>query len=251
MARKWNVTKFLVEFHGDINQPDPSGVTPLERLIQNNQADIISCSLLWGRDGGLRGKHEGKTALHSVCEAALWDSIRFVVGRGVNPLAVCNCGKTALYYAVRGASIDPKVLAECINLGVSTFQPQITEFFLNRKWRLGMYSPFALALDREDEVTMRVLYESGACSGKELHHLHQHYFPFGSETEKRLQLYLRSVATTPRRLESICRLVISHHLGVSKPRIRQRKMKKLPLPTRFKNYVIFTDLTDPIFGKWS
>nr|KAG5688799.1 hypothetical protein BaRGS_033283 [Batillaria attramentaria] len=57
--------------------------------------------------------------------------------------------------------------------------------------------------------------------------------------------YVPMVAGTPQSLKSLCRLVISHHIGVSDPTGRKQRVKQLPLPPHLKNYVLCLDLTDP------
>nr|KAG5699811.1 hypothetical protein BaRGS_013531 [Batillaria attramentaria] len=58
--------------------------------------------------------------------------------------------------------------------------------------------------------------------------------------------YLKKIATNPRRLESKCRLMISHIVGVWKKRERERRVMQLPiLSDEMKDFVLFSDLLDP------
>jgi ankyrin repeat protein len=74
--------------------------------------------------------------------------------------------------------------------------------------------------------------------------------------------YLKEMVSTPRSLVSSCRLVISHCLTIRRRRkraVRQLTLpirsatgelykQKLPLPERIKNYLLFSDLTDPDYA---
>ena len=111
-----------------------------------------------------------------------------------------------------------------------------------------------------------MMYESGACSNKELFRMYTALleppvpknsrasdkvgvFPFLSEDERRYAYltlpYLKVIATSPRTLKSMCRLVISHSLDVRGK--LHRDVSCLPLPESLKDYVMFSDLTRPDF----
>ena len=113
-------------------------------------------------------------------------------------------------------------------------------------------------MKKKDLVVLHMLYESGACSQRELHQVLAHLsgMIIGDDVSERIKYlytqclsYLEHVSSTPRRLVSMCRLVISHQLGVSKPRKRESRVQQLPLPDPMKDYVIFSDLVNPEFGK--
>nr|KAG5703799.1 hypothetical protein BaRGS_009597 [Batillaria attramentaria] len=289
------------EFHGNLNQRDPDGHSALYKLIrlafgfQRQPARIIDCATLWGSDVGERVDYKGQTALHVVCQAGLWQSIRYIVARGGDPLAVTNDGKTAITAALeykrklpaksksqggweeacekREAEVRDcrqKLVAECIKLGISTHQPRATDSAdsVSR-------SPVLISIEKKDIVVLHMLYESGACSHRELQKVLDHTFSSDAYQKSEYRnciTYLDQIASTPRRLVSMCRLVISHHLGVHwirkkrnvpKPRPdmyripnttgvrcnRQTRAEHLPLPRPMRNYVLFSDLVDPDYGK--
>nr|KAG5702014.1 hypothetical protein BaRGS_015749 [Batillaria attramentaria] len=300
----WDTVKLLVEFHGDINRPDPTGRSPLHKLIASRnwsvriadnvfipdgviKAKIIDTALLWGRDVCQKeANFHGKTALHVVSRAGLWDAIRYLVARGADPLSVTREGMTMLWMGVKNESFPKKLLQECIKLGVSSHQPAISDTA-----RRVVAFPMFAALKKRSLELARMLYESGACSGPDLYRLNtddrinqnraqlrsataqkpfesdedfsgQVHTPgdntasvnsFGSrqaeledlnEIEELAVLeYIHQIATTPRRLTSLCRVAISHYVGVWKPRERNKRVEKLPLPRPMKDYVLFRDLT--------
>nr|KAG5696377.1 hypothetical protein BaRGS_028372 [Batillaria attramentaria] len=277
--------KALVEFHGDINQRDPEGYTPLHRFIQYNYTAMVECALLWGRNVGQRIAYDGKTVLHLMSENNLPDTIRFIVGRGGDPLALDSRGQTILSYACKpGYRKGRRALVECIKLGITTYQP-----YINLLIRLGYIStgafsrmlsyhiaPFETAYEQKDVVAMGMLYESGACSYLEMFDLYaqpQFVMEFGKpddfdnlsmidqvcwreedllqKRKNRVSMqYLARIATNPRSLQSMCRILISLFVDVGKFKWRKEKVKRLPvLSDKMKDYVLFCDLIRPDFGK--
>ena len=61
--------------------------------------------------------------------------------------------------------------------------------------------------------------------------------------------YLMKVCSTPRSLKSSCRLVISRCVTVRRQRHRDATYAQLPLTEELRNYVMFSDLTDPGYGQ--
>nr|KAG5695610.1 hypothetical protein BaRGS_032250 [Batillaria attramentaria] len=106
----WDTVITFVKFHGDISLPDPRGQTPLRKIIPDSvdyrrksrvyRGDILDCALTWGGNVDWTENYKGKTALHVLCQAGLWDSMRYIVARGGDPLAVTDDGKTPLIVAV-------------------------------------------------------------------------------------------------------------------------------------------------------
>nr|KAG5695611.1 hypothetical protein BaRGS_032251 [Batillaria attramentaria] len=106
----WDTVNTFVKFHGDISLPDPRGQTPLCKIIPDSgdyrrksrvyRGDILDCALTWGGNVDWTENYKGKTALHVLCQAGLWDSMRYIVARGGDPLAVTDDGKTSLIVAV-------------------------------------------------------------------------------------------------------------------------------------------------------
>ncbi|KAK7481770.1 hypothetical protein BaRGS_00027018 [Batillaria attramentaria] len=295
----WDTVITFVKFHGDISLPDPRGQTPLRKIISDSgdyrrksrvyRGDILDCALTWGGNVDWTENYKGKTALHVLCQAGLWDSMRYIVARGGDPLAVTDDGKTPLIVAVEYDMEIPdgykrrygfkegerkwkaevwgcrqKLVAEFIKMGISTHQPHVTD-----RYRSTSSSSVYISIEKRDIFVLRMVYESGACSHRELHRvLHETPSPPGypsdgslyyeehfakHQTEKaqfrRCISYINKIACNPRSLKSLCRLVISHHIGIWTPRRRQRRVNQLPLPDPMKDYVMFSDLVDPEYNK--
>ena len=151
-----------------------------------------------------------------------------------------------------------------------------------RKTRLD---PVKLAVERGLAAVARMLYESGLCSYKELFELRQFLTDRFSGTRsgyyrnrgfsnndvyvlgydhrrqkycsrkeataavKTAADYLMKVCSTPRSLKSSCRLVISRCVTVRRQRHRDATYAQLPLTEELRNYVMFSDLTDPDYGQ--
>jgi hypothetical protein len=169
-------------------------------------------------------------------------------------------------------------VAECIRLGLSTHQPFLTNIdkdMVNLKRKLenkdfmshrdGRFtSPFLSAIEeilpvvgmRGLLVVFKMLHESGATSNAELFRVYQAVLEEQDNViPERILLsvcthlvaVLKSMATTPRSLMSLCRQVISHCLH---PRRRRHRDVECfdELPPRMKRYVMFEDITDPDYG---
>ncbi|KAK7481772.1 hypothetical protein BaRGS_00027020 [Batillaria attramentaria] len=295
----WDTVNTFVKFHGDISLPDPRGQTPLRKIISDSgdyrrksrvyRGDILDCALTWGGNVDWTENYKGKTALHVLCQAGLWDSMRYIVARGGDPLAVTDDGKTSLIVAVEYHMEIPdgykrrygfkegerkwkaevwgcrqKLVAEFIKMGISTHQPHVTD-----RYRSTSSSPVYISIEKRDIVVLHMVYESGACSHRELHRvLHEtpsspgcpsdgslyyeeHFVKHQKEKTqfRRCISYINNIACNPRSLKSLCRLVISHHIGIWTPRRRQRRVNQLPLPDPMKDYVMFSDLVDPEYSK--
>ena len=75
--------------------------------------------------------------------------------------------------------------------------------------------------------------------------------PFEQQSTESLETsvrYLMKVCTAPRSLKSSCRLVISRCVKVRRQRHREVTYAQLPLSEEMKNYVMFSDFTDPDYG---
>ncbi|XP_070186291.1 uncharacterized protein [Littorina saxatilis] len=272
--KDWDTVKLLVQFHGNINQPSPKSETPLQKLIAHDQIEIMECALFWGQDVSKGITKEGETVLHAACRFVDPSVLYYFIRRGIDPLLVSKKGQTALLQAMFQPSL--RKIKECIRLGFSTHQPAITEKQLKlhtfklepaeHTWTERLISPFEAAIVSNYPLIRGMLYDSGATSYKELFRLHTVLeLPPGTlrgkevgvlpwltgDRRRRAELslkYLREVATTPRTLKSKCRLVISRCLDVRSRRHRD-VMLDLPLPWSMKNYVLFSDLTHPDYGK--
>ena len=262
--------------------------TPLGMLITAYQGEIIEQTLMWCPDQWKGVSWSGETALHAVCLSGCPSALYYLVARGVDPQAVTESGHSALAYAVLCKECPQKMVAECIRLGFCAYQPHITDterrliIFLNGDdlpW-----SPVLLAVSRGLPVVTRMLYESGSCSYTESFKLRT-YLPaivsanrgrdlqetfyflvqvgfriYQSISVNHLQKqnrktveasvrYLMKVCSTPRSLKSSCRLVISRCVTVCRQRHRDATYAQLPLTEELRNYVMFSDLTDPDYGQ--
>ena len=215
--------------------------TPLYTLIEQRQARLIELALFWEPDLSSARTREGETTLHAVCAAGWRYTMYYLVARGSDPLAVTKKGESVLMYAVKNKKRPQRMVAQCIKLGFSTHQPLITNNWYSRK--TFFVSPFEYAMQQKALVFMHMLYESGSCSGRELHRLKK----YANDNSDDVRLYLRKIATTPRSLKSSCRLVISHHLNVRGK--RHKDVPQLPVQESLKDYVLFSDLTHPDYGK--
>ena len=146
--------------------------------------------------------------------------------------------------------------------------------------RSKQLSPVLLAVLHGLPVVTRMLYESGSCSYTELFRLHtdlpqmihDRYHSLcvtytseitsilgrgadnwlekcSGESVKVAADYLMKVCSTPRSLKSSCRLVISRCVTVRRQRHRDATYAQLPLTEELRNYVMFSDLTDPDYGQ--
>ena len=300
-AKQWDIVRLLIECLGDIHKAAksnndryrPERKTPLQLLIDERQGEIIHHTLIWCPDQAKGVNDAGETTLHAIALDKIPELMYYQIVRGVNPLTVTKRGHSVLFYAVQNEHCPQRMVGECIRLGFSTHQPQLTRQttvgmvesvtngvlngwkMLGRygwfAWCSGITSPFLLAVVRGMPVVAHMLYESGSCSYSELLHLytvlldlsdphteHGKRFleimePWYSENQQRYDTfmntlttflpYLREMASTPRSLVSTCRLVISHCLTVR--RRHERDVQDLDLTDRMKDFLLFSDLTDP------
>ena len=308
----WDATSLLVQFHADLTFPDPvGGESVLLKLIKSTvpsehffaaeptieeQAKVIDTSIVWSGRVDYGDTYRGKNSLHVVCQAGLWDALRYLAARGGDPLAVTEDGRTVLWMAMENRDCTRRLVAECVKLGISTFQAGSDD---------GRHpvSPFAMAVGRDELTVARMLYESGACSNREVYqHFMEQLAQSGSVsavsasvsvsaaafalapvfasarvsayapvsafasahegvltsesalgvssrtgTGTRTLCQLRQMATQPRSLMSLCRLVISHQLGVRQK--RRKRVRQLPLSEKMKSYVLFSDVVHESFGQ--
>ncbi|KAK7482983.1 hypothetical protein BaRGS_00025760 [Batillaria attramentaria] len=121
-----------------------------------------------------------------------------------------------------------ELLAECIKLGISTHQPRITDHWMEQErrmfWVVGYpsdrdFSPLYYAVCHRSLAITEMLYESGSCSNRELYNIAQNWFDPANYTDSRKPppsiradqaAYVSMIVSSPRSLQSMCRLVISH-----------------------------------------
>ena len=262
--------------------------TPLEMLIGAYHGEIIEHTLMWCPDQWKGVNWNGETALHAVCLSGCPSALYYLVARGVDPQAVMERGHSALAYAVLCKECPQKMVAECIKLGFCAYQPHITDtarrlIIFPHGGDLS-WSPVLLAVSRGLPVVTRMLYESGSCSytesfklrtylpaissrnrGRDLQEtfyfqvlidvrIYQSIFANHLQKQNRKTVeasvrYLMKVCSTPRSLKSSCRLVISRCVTVRRQRHRDATYAQLPLTEELRNYVMFSDLTDPDYGQ--
>ncbi|XP_070176384.1 uncharacterized protein [Littorina saxatilis] len=296
-GQSWDAVTLLIQFHGDIQSPAQFKLglrisderTALQMLIDARQAQMIETTLMWCPDQWKGVNKDRETALHAVCLAGWPNILYYLVARKIDPMAVAKGGQTALCYAVLCKECPQRMVAECIELGFSAHQPHITDTAERGRWfwippiteiEDLLKCPVVLAVMRGLPVVTRMLYESGACSNKQLfllksqlvkltdftktegqdfhkafsddwncvYHLPlQNEYPLETASIQWSVDFLRQVSSTPRSLVSTCRLVISRCLTLSKT--RRGDIADLRLSPLLKRYLRFSDLADPDYGK--
>ncbi|KAL8591241.1 hypothetical protein ACOMHN_017565 [Nucella lapillus] len=266
----WETVHLLVLFHADLTFLDPhEGRSALYKLIKSTapspyaspptvaaQGRIIDKCLIWCCDVDYEETFQGKNALHVTSHAGLWETFRSLVARGSNPLARTVDGQTLLWMAAENIQCPHRMVAECIKLGISTFEQEFNQSNFST-------TPFGLSLLRQDHVLMSMLYESGSCSNSEVFWHLQNTLRTSHARGSHLLTSTRSLrgnlpppvivklltkqATQPRTLKSLCRLRVSHLLGVQHK--REKRVAELPLSYQLKHFVMFIDITNPDFAR--
>ena len=313
-AGQWELVKLLTKYLGDIHLHacnDREARTPLQMLIDARQVEVIQHTFMWSPDLWRGENGSGETTLHVACLTGFSSILYYLVARRANPLALTLRGHSALSYAVMCRDKPQQTVAECIKFGFSTHQPSLTEsvmdsdsddtsdddfdedfyycdYPVSRKRenyvKKLLSSPLLLAVMRGLPLVTQMLYESGACSHRELFtlrkllfdpdeialvsvfyetmtdiHDHPRKFPplrhdsaervktVAKKRRNRCARYVMEVSSSPRSLQSMCRHVVSHSLKLHKNRVKD--VNRLPLPPSMKHYVMFSDLTGPDCGR--
>lgn len=173
------------------------------------------------------------------------------MGRRGDPLATTDDGDSVLVLAMKIQDGLRQLVAECIKLGLSTHQPDIEANHIPLSFSeadmLCRKCAFRHAALKNDVTIANMLYESGACSSSQLYKLHADFAEWNLRSDKflaafgKMSDFLEKMTSTPRSLQSACRLVISHRVGIGST--RQENVKHLPLPETLKNYMLFSDVT--------
>jgi hypothetical protein len=295
--KHWKVAKLLIQYHSKLLKKCRfNNAAPVRGIIDNQQARLIECALFWSpnvQDG--RGK-DMDTPLHAACKAGWPHTMYYLLARGCDPLAVNKHGNTVLASAVQLATGEKeqnlgealramrrsrfrrrtkpatpdktqeadmmararRMLAQCIRLGFSTHQPAIT-----RRVQTGNdyfppgTSPMLYAIQQNSTVLMKMLYDSGACSNREITQLWAGGVASSSATSVEVKELLEEMVDVPRSLQSACRLAVSHCFNVRGKRHKEvealsRDLLNTLLDDRVNNgkvslrdYILFTDITDP------
>ena len=131
---------------------------------------------------------------------------------------------------------EEKVLL-CIKAGVSTHQQADDSFMSPMENALNwLYSPPPLS-------TIKALFESGACSHDELRRLKNDTdikMRLETRNQTKILQFMEEAARTPRSLQNLCRLSVSHLIGCWPG--RENRILSLPVAQCVKDFLMFTDL---------
>ncbi|KAK7107131.1 uncharacterized protein [Littorina saxatilis] len=149
--------------------------------------------------------------------------------------------QSLFYDAVTSSGDREQMVKLCVQFGLSTHvRPcdcsPVAHCFC---WS----SPFKTALRNGQMPLVKLLYKAGACSGRQLFHCKQ-----DSGLRNQLQgqgrhdivEYLDHSATTPRTLQDLCRLQVSHHVGCHPG--RSDRVMALDIPWPSKDLINFEDV---------
>ena len=204
-TRNWeNVNTDLVHCQSDTSVVDFA----IEQASEEDEWDVVRAHLTrCSQDQDLLG-----SLLHCAVFSGQSDCCKTLMTR-VDPLLTESVTGTLLYAAVTSDGDREKMVKLCIEAGLPTHVPPRTSQNLS-----SMYdrSPMETALYNGQLPLVKLLHKAGACSNGELFRL-QHDPDLktrlkGQGRQDILQ-YLDTAATTPRSLQDLCRLQISHLLG--------------------------------------
>ena len=156
----------------------------------------------------------------------------------INPLSDgFGYHRSILCTAVQSYENREEMVLLCIKAGVSTHQQADDSFMTPMENALNwLYSPPPLS-------TIKALFESGACSYNELRRLMNNtYIKMRLETriQTKILQFMEEAARTPRSLQNLCRLSVSHLIGCWPG--RENRILSLPVPQCVKDFLMFTDL---------
>ncbi|KAK7090778.1 hypothetical protein V1264_010534 [Littorina saxatilis] len=152
-------------------------------------------------------------------------------------------GRTLLQEAVQSSANREKMVTLCITTGVSTHEQSLYNTYQLRSYWNSTYSAMKRVLWNGQFPLVKLLYMSGATSNEELHQLKS-----DQNLRTRLQgqgrmdivSYFDHAASTPRKLQDLCRLHVSHLIGCRPG--RDDRLESLPLPSIVKDLVRFKDI---------
>ena len=156
----------------------------------------------------------------------------------INPLSDgFGYRRSILCTAVQSYENREEMVLLCIKAGVSTHQQADDSFMSPMENALNwLYSPPPLS-------TIKALFESGACSYNELRRLMNNtYIKMRLETriQTKILQFMEEAARTPRSLQNLCRLSVSHLIGCWPG--RENRILSLPVPQCVKDFLMFADL---------
>ncbi|XP_070190732.1 uncharacterized protein [Littorina saxatilis] len=147
-----------------------------------------------------------------------------------------------LHTAVTSAGDREDMVKLCVKFGLSTHVRPCNCASTNN-YCFCSSSPMRTALRNGQMPLVKVLYKAGACSNK-------HLFLCKQDTDLRTRLqgqgrhdiveYLDHVTTTPRTLQDLCRLQVSHHIGCRPGRLDRVMTLDISWPT--KDLINFEDV---------
>ena len=158
----------------------------------------------------------------------------------VDPLLTESVTGTLLYAAVTSDGDREEMVKLCIEAGLSTHVPPRT----SQNWSLMFDpSPMETALHNGQLPLVKLLHKAGACSNGELFRLqHDPVLKTRLKGQGRQDIlqYLDTAATTPRSLQDLCRLQISHLLGCRPG--RPERVMSLGGPWPVRHLINFEDI---------
>ncbi|KAK7457954.1 hypothetical protein BaRGS_00039161 [Batillaria attramentaria] len=199
-------------------------------------------------------QHCDHTQLVTVLQAAVERNLSHTaydilarLGQHGKPGALTENGRAILLAVMDMKKGRQKLVTECMKLGITTGESKDT----NRCRLLCSYSvdilrkdsPFRRAVLDNNIVIVRMLYECGVCSNTDIQKLCKVFAVWEVQSDlfqttfQKMSMFLKEKICTPRSLMSMCRLVISRHLGVGCT--RQERVKQLPLLKSLRDYVVF------------
>ncbi|XP_070208959.1 uncharacterized protein [Littorina saxatilis] len=157
----------------------------------------------------------------------------------INPLADESGHRSLLFAAVE--SKNEEMIDLCIQAGLSTLQQPNALF-----WSPAVVRAVTGYLPRVANVSLvKALFESGASSYDDLKYLTAaHMFSslgLQSPAIPEILMFVKETSTTPRSLQSLCRLSVSHLIGCRPG--REKRILALPVPQCIKDFLMFKDLT--------
>ena len=150
-----------------------------------------------------------------------------------------------LLEAVQSVCNKEEMVRLCIRSGISTreFCYKSCSGDCLHVNRLGTYRSLKQAVRNGQLPLVKLLYQSGASSNKEVYHLKTNgVLRTRLERQGRGDIveYLEQAASSPRSLQDLCRLRVSHLIGC-RPE-RAQRIESLPLPPLMRDLVNFSDI---------
>ena len=151
----------------------------------------------------------------------------------INPLSDGFSSRCSiLCTALQSDENTEEMVLLCIKAGVSTHQQADNSFMTRALHR----SPPPLSM-------IKALFESGVCSHNELRRLKNDTdikMRLETRNQTKILQFMEEAARTPRSLQNLCRLSVSHLIGCWPG--RENRILSLPVPQCVKDFLMFADL---------